>query len=52
MKNDIRAIFLAGAAMSLVGCAATQPSGDSFNARQLRTANYLHNGGENSVNKK
>ena len=40
MKNDIRAIVLAVATMSLVGCAATQTSGDSFNARQLSTANY------------
>ena len=40
MKNDIRAIILAVAAISLVGCAATQPSGSSFNAKQLSTANY------------
>ena len=40
MKNDIRALILAVAAISLVGCAATQPSGNSFNAKQLSTANY------------
>jgi outer membrane protein OmpA-like peptidoglycan-associated protein len=41
MKNDIRAIVLAAAVMSLVGCATTQaPSGGVFNAKQLSTANY------------
>ncbi|MGV7234936.1 MAG: OmpA family protein [Nitrosomonadaceae bacterium] len=41
MKNDIRAIFLAAAVMSLVGCATTQaPSGGGFNAKQISTASY------------
>ena len=41
MKNDIRAIVLAAAVMSLVGCATTQaPSGGGFNAKNLSTASY------------
>ncbi len=40
MKRNIQIAILAVAAMSLIGCATTQPSGDSFNAKQLSTANY------------
>ncbi len=40
MKNDIRAIILAAAVVSLVGCATTKPSGGGFNAKQLSTASY------------
>ena len=40
MKNDIRAIILAAAVVSLVGCATTKPSGGGFSAKQLSTASY------------
>ena len=41
MKNDIRAVILAAAVVSLVGCATTQaPSGGGFNAKNLSTASY------------
>jgi OOP family OmpA-OmpF porin len=41
MKNDIRAIVLAAAVMSLVGCATTQtPPSGSFNAKNISTASY------------
>jgi len=41
MKNNIQAIILAAAVVSLAGCAATQaPSGGGFNAKQLSTASY------------
>jgi outer membrane protein OmpA-like peptidoglycan-associated protein len=41
MKNDIRAIILAAAVVSLVGCATTtKPSGSGFNAKTISTASY------------
>jgi len=41
MKNDIRAVILAAAVVSLVGCATTQaPSGGGFNAKNISTASY------------
>ncbi|MEE8327284.1 MAG: hypothetical protein V3R32_00635, partial [Nitrosomonadaceae bacterium] len=41
MKNDIRAIVLAAAVVSLVGCAkTTKPSGSGFNAKNISTASY------------
>ena len=40
MKNDIRAIVLAAAVMSLVGCATTQAPSGGFNAKNISTASY------------
>jgi len=41
MKNDIRAIVLAAAVVSLVGCATSQaPSGGGFSAKNISTASY------------
>lgn len=40
MKNEIRAIFLAAAVMSLVGCATTQAPSGGFSAKNISTASY------------